>query len=81
VRERAALAEAEAARIRAIPGPVACSIAMVCRMAGKSYHFDEFNVAPKLNSGKLTRDELNNAIAAEHLRLENVDAPTEAEFQ
>jgi hypothetical protein len=81
VRERAALAEAEAARIRAIPGPVACSIAMVCRMAGKSYRFDEFNVDQKLNSGKLTRDELTNAIAAQHLRLENVDGRTEAEFQ
>jgi hypothetical protein len=34
----------EAARIAAIPGPVACGFKVVCRMAGKPFVFDDFRV-------------------------------------
>ena len=81
VREHAAVAETEAARIRAISGEVACSIPTVCRMAGKSYRFDTHNIGQKLRTGMLTQDELNNAIAAHHLRFETVDVRALAQFQ
>jgi hypothetical protein len=81
VAEHAAVAEAEAARIRLLPGEIACSIPTVCRMAGKSYRWDAHNIDQKLRAGKLTRDELNAAISARHLRFEIVDSRASAEFQ
>jgi hypothetical protein len=81
VAEHAAVAQAEAARIRPMPGEIACSIATVCRMAGKSYRFDAHNIDQKLRAGKLTRAELDDAIAARHLRFEIVDSRAAAEFQ
>jgi hypothetical protein len=81
VKEHAAEAEAEAARIRAIPGEVACSIPTVCRMAGKSYRIDGFNINQKLRTGKLTQAELNKAVAERHLRFEIVDVRALGQFQ
>jgi hypothetical protein len=79
--ERAAVAQSEAARIRATPGPVACSIVMVCRMAGKPLLIDAFTVEQQLRSGRLTRDELDKATAAMGLRFELVDPRALGQFQ
>ena len=73
VEARAAVAQAEATRIQAIPGEVACSIPTVCRMAGKSYRYDAFNIDEKLRAGQLTQDELNHAISERRLSFESVD--------
>jgi hypothetical protein len=35
-------ARAEAARVAAIPGPVACDYKVICRMAGKPFVYDDF---------------------------------------
>jgi len=40
----AQVAREEAARIAAIPGPVACRLKVVCRMAGKPFVYDDFRV-------------------------------------
>jgi hypothetical protein len=38
------VARSEARRVAAVPGKVACSVAIVCRMAGKAFVYDEFRV-------------------------------------
>ena len=40
----AQVAREEAARIAAIPGPVACDFKVTCRMAGKPFVYDDFRV-------------------------------------
>jgi hypothetical protein len=60
----AAVARAEAARVAAIPGPVACYHKVICRMAGKPYVYDDFRAemliatgaAPGLTEGDLMRE-------------------------
>jgi hypothetical protein len=80
VHEHAAVAQTEAARIRAIPGDVACTIMMVCRMAGKPFVLDGFNVNQRLRAGRLTQEEVDRAIAARNLRFELVDARALGQF-
>jgi hypothetical protein len=41
----------DAARVAAIPGPVACTIKIVCRMAGKPYVWDDFRTDMIVLSG------------------------------
>jgi hypothetical protein len=78
--EHALVAQAEAMRIRAIPEPVVCSIATVCRMAGKAYLFDHFNVMQRIRTGRLSGDELSKATAALHARFEMIDRRASARF-
>lgn len=52
--QHAAIARAEAARIAAIPGPVACSNLVVCRMAGKPFVLDAFKVQMLRDTGALS---------------------------
>jgi hypothetical protein len=47
----AAAARAEAAQIAAIPGPVACDLKVICRMAGKPFVYDDFRVDMLILSG------------------------------
>jgi hypothetical protein len=44
-------ARADAARVAAIPGPVACTIKLVCRMAGKPFVYDDFRVDMLIETG------------------------------
>jgi len=44
-------AREDAARVAAIPGPVACTIKIVCRMAGKPYVWDDFRTDMLIYSG------------------------------
>jgi len=41
----------DAARVAAIPGPVACTVKIVCRMAGKPYVWDDFRTDMIIYSG------------------------------
>jgi hypothetical protein len=41
----------DAARVAAIPGPVACTVKIVCRMAGKPYVWDDFRTDMMIYSG------------------------------
>jgi len=52
--EHAAVTRAEAARTAAIPGPVACSNLVVCRMAGKPFVYDPFYVQMLVETGRMT---------------------------
>jgi len=44
-------ARADAARVAAIPGPVACTIISICRMAGKPHVYDDFVTDMLIYSG------------------------------
>jgi hypothetical protein len=44
-------AREDAARVAAIPGPVACTVKIVCRMAGKPYVWDDFRTDMLIYSG------------------------------
>src|SRR6185295_18996027 len=52
--EHAAVTRAEEARTAAIPGPVACSNLVVCRMAGKPFVYDHFWVTQLFETGRMT---------------------------
>jgi len=52
--EHAAITRAEATRTAAIPGPVACSNLVVCRMAGKPFVYDHFYVQMLVETGRMT---------------------------
>ena len=52
--EHAAITRAEAARTAAIPGPVACSNLVVCRMAGKPFVYDHFFITQLVETGRMT---------------------------
>ena len=45
-------ARRDAARIAAIPGPVACDFKVVCRLAGKPFSYDDFRAEMLVASGK-----------------------------
>ncbi len=44
-------AREDAARVAAIPGPVACTLKVICRMAGKPYVWDDFRTDMLIYSG------------------------------
>ena len=52
--QHAAITRAEAARTAAIPGPVACSNLVVCRMAGKPFVYDHFFITQLVETGRMT---------------------------
>ena len=52
--ENAAITRAEAARVAAIPGPVACQNLVVCRMAGKPFVYDHFWITQLVETGRMT---------------------------
>src|SRR5256885_6723747 len=52
--ENAAVTRAEAARVAAIPGPVARQNLVVCRMAGKPFVYDHFWVTQLVETGKMS---------------------------
>lgn len=47
----AALVRSEAARVAALPGAVACDVAVVCRLAGKPHAIDWFRVITVMKTG------------------------------
>jgi hypothetical protein len=47
----AAITRAEARRVAAIPGPVACYYKVVCRLAGKPYVYDDFRAEMLIATG------------------------------
>jgi hypothetical protein len=52
--EYAGVTRTEAARTAAIPGPVACSNLVVCRMAGKPFVYDHFYVQMLIETGRMS---------------------------
>lgn len=54
----AALTATDVARIRAVPGPVACETAALCYWAGKRFELDFFNARQALLTGRAGEDNL-----------------------
>ena len=73
VSEHAEIARSEAVRVSAIPGPVACSIKLVCRMAGKAFVYDDFKVFQLLNTGRMTPDALAHSLKQNGITYVAVD--------
>ncbi len=56
--EHAAVARSEAARVAALPGPVACTNLVICRAAGKPFVFDPFKVDMMVATGTISAAQL-----------------------
>ncbi|TMJ25012.1 MAG: hypothetical protein E6G88_18330 [Alphaproteobacteria bacterium] len=70
----------EVARIRAVPGPVACTIAAVCRLAGKPLVLDRFAMEQRIKAGRWTAGELEARVRAAGIRNEPIDPRASADF-
>jgi hypothetical protein len=71
--ENAAVTRAEAARTAAIPGPVACSNLVVCRMAGKPFVFDHFWITQLVETGKMTWPQVEQLARRKAIVKDNTD--------
>jgi hypothetical protein len=63
----------EVERVRSLPGPVACTVPTVCRLAGKAFVYDDFAMDQRVNTGKLTAAELTARLQAQGIRREVID--------
>jgi uncharacterized protein YqgC (DUF456 family) len=77
--EHAAVMRQEIDRVRAIPGPVACRIAAVCRFAGKPFVLDRFALAQRIKAGRMTAEEAEVRVRAAGIRDEPIDPRASAE--
>jgi hypothetical protein len=71
--EHAAITRAAAARTAAIPGPVACSNLVVCRMAGKSFVYDHFYVTQLFETGRTTLQQVDQFARGKAIVKDNTD--------
>ena len=71
--EHAAVTRAEAARTAAIPGPVACSNLVVCRMAGKPFVYDHFYVQMLIETGRMSWQEVEQLARRKAIVKDNTD--------
>lgn len=58
----------EAARVAAMPGDVACTIKLVCRLAGKPFVVDEFKMEEFVATGKATPSEILSMLEARRIK-------------
>jgi hypothetical protein len=73
VRQKISIMNREVERIRAIPGPVSCASMTVCYRAGKAFAYDPFWVRQKLATGKMSREQIDDAITRAGIRFEVID--------
>src|SRR3954470_18554312 len=71
--EHAGATRAEAARTAAVPGPVACSNLVVCRMAGKPFVYDHFWVTQLIETGKMTWQQVEQLARRKAIVKDNTD--------
>ena len=64
----AAVMRAEAATVAAMPGPVACSNLVLCRMAGKPFVYDHFYATQLIATGRMTATELKARLESAGIR-------------
>lgn len=69
----AAIARTEAARVAAIPGPVACDFKIICRMAGKPFVYDDFRAEMLIATGAAPGRDEHDLIAEHGLAEANED--------
>ncbi len=72
-RQNQVIMDRETGRIKAIPGPVSCSVMTVCYRAGKAFVYEEFWVPQLIATGKWTKEAVGRAIAARGIRFEEID--------
>ena len=68
-----AVTRAEAARIAALPTPVACSNLVVCRMAGKPFVYDAFRIEMLENTGRMSPAAVAEAMRRDRIVMETID--------
>ena len=56
VADKVAMMQSEIERIRAIAGPVNCSVRSVCYLAGKTFVFDDFAMNQRIKTGQATEE-------------------------
>ena len=71
--EHAAVARAEAARVAAIPGPVACSNLVICRAAGKPFVWDHFKIDMMIQTGTMTPVQLYQSMRRQAIVEDRTD--------
>jgi hypothetical protein len=71
--EHATLARAEAARVAAIPGPVACSNLVICRAAGKPFVFDPFKTDMMVATGTISAFRLYDTMRRQAIIPDDTD--------
>jgi hypothetical protein len=71
--EHAAVTRAEAARVAAIPGPVACQNLVVCRMAGKPFVYDHFWITQMVETGRMTWQQVEQLARRNAIVRDNTD--------
>jgi hypothetical protein len=76
--EHVAVARAEAARVAAMPGPIACSNLVVCRMAGKPFVYDAFLVSQLLEAGKASAADIAAKLHAKGIVIGPIDERAKA---
>ena len=73
VSEHTAIAYAQADQVASVPGLVACSIKLVCRMAGKPFVYDDFKVGQLLESGAMSADQLAEILKERRITYVDID--------
>jgi hypothetical protein len=73
VSEHTAIAYAQADQVASVPGLVACSIKLVCRMAGKPFVYDDFKVGQLLESGAMSADQLAEILNERRITYVDID--------
>lgn len=71
--EHAAVARAEAARVAAIPGPVACSNLVICRAAGKPFVVDPFKADMMVATGTISAFQLYDTMRRQAIVPDSTD--------
>ena len=74
IRHNAHETDAEIARVKAMPGPVSCSVMTVCYRAGKAFVYDGFWMDQLVAKGKWTKDAVDAAVRERGIRFEANDA-------
>lgn len=69
----------EAARVAALPGDIACSVKLVCRLAGKPLLVDEFKMEELVATGKATNEDVAGMLADRHVTPFVSTIPTSAD--
>ena len=71
--EHAAVARAEAARVAAMPGKIACQNLVVCRMAGKPFVYDHFWITQIVETGKMSWQSVEDLARREGIVKDDTD--------
>jgi hypothetical protein len=66
---RVAVMDGEIDRVRAIEGPVNCSVRSVCYLAGKDFVFDDFAIEQRIRTGHAMREAVHDDIKKRGIRF------------